>query len=292
MWNRRFLDLRPQTPAEVFSHMPPESLRCKECKTTYALDARYVCEQCFGPLEVAYDYDVVRASISRQIIERGPRTLWRYKALLPVEGERVVDTHAGFTPLIRADNLGRVLGLPGVRMWSGDVPVAAPEPLVGPAHGDVQGDLDDGHAGFGEACQHGVREMPARRWESRGAGAGGVHGLVVLRPGRELAPPVVALDDVTRKVMCGATVRALQSIVPAMRLVQPSELDRAESCQGIITALARTDIDDPNSELHSRYDVGVFGSRGYHSVDPGKLTLAPYFAMECVDRILPGRIKW
>src|SRR5215472_7683360 len=54
MWKRRFLGLRPQTPAEVFSHMPPESLRCKECKTTYALDARYVCEQCFGPLEVAY----------------------------------------------------------------------------------------------------------------------------------------------------------------------------------------------------------------------------------------------
>ncbi len=45
-------DLRPQTPAEVFSHMPPESLRCKECKTAYPLDARYVCEQCFGPLEV------------------------------------------------------------------------------------------------------------------------------------------------------------------------------------------------------------------------------------------------
>jgi threonine synthase len=70
-----------------------------------------VCELCFGPLEVAYDYDVVRASISRDSIERGPRTLWRYRALLPVEGERIVDTHAGFTPLVRADNLGRVLGL-------------------------------------------------------------------------------------------------------------------------------------------------------------------------------------
>jgi threonine synthase len=60
---------------------------------------------------VAYDYDVVRASVSRESIERGPRTLWRYKALLPVEGERVVDSHAGFTPLVKADNLGRALGL-------------------------------------------------------------------------------------------------------------------------------------------------------------------------------------
>src|SRR5438128_4353256 len=66
---------------------------------------------CFGPLEVAYDYDVVRASISRHSIESGPRTLWRYRALLPIEGDNVVDTHAGYTPLIRADNLGRALGL-------------------------------------------------------------------------------------------------------------------------------------------------------------------------------------
>jgi threonine synthase len=70
-----------------------------------------VCDLCFGPLEVAYDYDVVRAAISRETIERGPRTLWRYRALLPVEGERIVDTHTGFTPLIRAENLGRALGL-------------------------------------------------------------------------------------------------------------------------------------------------------------------------------------
>src|SRR6267378_7864660 len=86
-------------------------LQCRECGELYAPEARHVCELCFGPLEVAYDYDVVRASISRQSIEHGPRTLWRYKALLPIEGERVVDTHAGFTPLVKADNLGRALGL-------------------------------------------------------------------------------------------------------------------------------------------------------------------------------------
>jgi threonine synthase len=77
----------------------------------YPPEARHACELCFGPLEVAYDYDVIRASVSREAIERGPRTLWRYKALLPIEGERVVDTHAGFTPLVRAENLGRALGL-------------------------------------------------------------------------------------------------------------------------------------------------------------------------------------
>src|SRR6195256_3631680 len=99
----------PATPPASTGRI--RGLQCRECGQLYPAEARHVCEQCFGPLEVAYDYDVVRASISRQIIERGPRTLWRYKALLPVEGERVVDTHAGFTPLIRADNLGRVLGL-------------------------------------------------------------------------------------------------------------------------------------------------------------------------------------
>jgi threonine synthase len=62
-------------------------------------------------LEVAYDYDLLRASVSRESIERGPRTLWRYRELLPVEGDDVVDTHTGFTPLVRAENLGRALGL-------------------------------------------------------------------------------------------------------------------------------------------------------------------------------------
>src|SRR6202011_3477499 len=64
-----------------------------------------------GPLEVAYDYDIVRASMSHESIARGPRTLWRYRTLLPIEGDRLVDTHSGFTPLIRAENLGRALGL-------------------------------------------------------------------------------------------------------------------------------------------------------------------------------------
>jgi threonine synthase len=86
-------------------------LQCRECGQLYPAEARHVCELCFGPLEVSYDYDLIRAQISRASIESGPRTLWRYRALLPIEGERTVDTHAGFTPLIRADNLGRAIGL-------------------------------------------------------------------------------------------------------------------------------------------------------------------------------------
>jgi threonine synthase len=86
-------------------------LQCRECGQLYALEARHVCEQCFGPLEVAYDYAVLRANVTRAGIAAGPPTLWRYRALLPVEGDNVVDTHAGFTPLIPAHSLGRVIGL-------------------------------------------------------------------------------------------------------------------------------------------------------------------------------------
>jgi len=99
-------------------------------------------------------------------------------------------------------------------------------------------------------------------------------------------PPVVPLLGQDHAAVCGASFRALQAIVPAMGLVPCTEIERAEARQGIITARARTDIDDPESELHARYHVGVHSTGGYHSVDPGKFTLAPYFATVCVDRIL------
>jgi threonine synthase len=99
----------PATPPETTSRI--RGLQCRECGQLYPAEARHVCEMCFGPLEVIYDYDRVKAAVSRELIERGPRTLWRYKALLPVEGDRVVDSHSGFTPLVRAEQLGRVLGL-------------------------------------------------------------------------------------------------------------------------------------------------------------------------------------
>jgi threonine synthase len=86
-------------------------LQCRECGQLYPLEALHVCELCFGPLEVAYDYEAVTAAVSREAIEAGPRTLWRYKPLLPVESDRLVDTHTGLTPLVKAENLGRALGL-------------------------------------------------------------------------------------------------------------------------------------------------------------------------------------
>jgi threonine synthase len=92
--------------------MPPESLRCKECQTTYPLDARYVCEQCFGPLEVAYAArDGVDADALRRRIQAGPHSLWRYGDFLPVAAPRKGALPAGWTPLLRADRLAEQLGL-------------------------------------------------------------------------------------------------------------------------------------------------------------------------------------
>ncbi|MBV9802675.1 MAG: threonine synthase [Solirubrobacterales bacterium] len=92
--------------------MPPESLRCKECKTNYPLEARYVCERCFGPLEVAY---AARASADpaelRRRIQAGPHSLWRYSDFLPVKAPPRGLLPAGWTPLVRADRLAEQLGL-------------------------------------------------------------------------------------------------------------------------------------------------------------------------------------
>lgn len=88
-----------------------KSLRCRECHREYPLAAIHVCEFCFGPLEVAYDYDAIRRNTTRESIDSGPASLWRYKNLLPCDAGAAVDIGAGFTPLIRAKNLGKALGL-------------------------------------------------------------------------------------------------------------------------------------------------------------------------------------
>jgi threonine synthase len=92
--------------------MPPESLRCKECQTTYPLEARYVCERCFGPLEVAYAPrpDADPAALRRRI-QAGPHSLWRYTDFLPVQAPPKGALPAGWTPLLRADRLAEQLGL-------------------------------------------------------------------------------------------------------------------------------------------------------------------------------------
>jgi len=86
-------------------------LVCRECGKEYPTKDLHVCELCFGPLEVKYHYDAIKKSLSRERIEQGPRSLWRYVDLLPVEGPGTVGLHAGFTPLVRAHNLGAFLGI-------------------------------------------------------------------------------------------------------------------------------------------------------------------------------------
>jgi threonine synthase len=88
-----------------------EALRCRECGKTYPVAALHVCDHCFGPLEVTYDYDAIKANISREQIEKGPQTIWRYAALLPATEPGAIDLGAGCTPLVRADRLAAELGL-------------------------------------------------------------------------------------------------------------------------------------------------------------------------------------
>ncbi len=86
------------------------ALRCRECGRESEIAPKHVCEFCFGPLEVVYDYESIQKVISRESIEKGPASLWRYRDLLPIEGEPI-DLQAGYTPLVRAKNLGEELGL-------------------------------------------------------------------------------------------------------------------------------------------------------------------------------------
>lgn len=88
-----------------------EGLRCRECHRAYPAEALYVCEWCFGPLEVTYDYDAIAAATSRGSIAAGPLSIWRYANLLPAQNDASVDLGAGFTPLVRADRLAAELGL-------------------------------------------------------------------------------------------------------------------------------------------------------------------------------------
>ncbi len=90
-------------------------LRCRECGRDHPIAALHVCELCFGPLEVVYDYDAIRERVSRESIAAGPHTLWRYQELLPVvpdsDPAQRVDLGAGWTPLRPAPRLGAALGL-------------------------------------------------------------------------------------------------------------------------------------------------------------------------------------
>jgi len=85
-------------------------LKCRECGRGYPSAPVHVCEFCFGPLEVDYHYEALKGVVTRQSIAAGPPSMWRYKDLLPVDGDVAVGHHVGFTPLIRARNLADELG--------------------------------------------------------------------------------------------------------------------------------------------------------------------------------------
>jgi threonine synthase len=91
--------------------MPADALKCKECSTTYPLDARYVCERCFGPLEVAYTAHDASPEELRRRIQAGPHTLWRYADFLPLQGPPRSTLNTGWTPLVKAPRLAERLGL-------------------------------------------------------------------------------------------------------------------------------------------------------------------------------------
>ena len=88
-----------------------QGLACRECGGEYPAEARSACEECFGPLEPRYDLDAVKREVTREDIERGPRTLWRYGPLLPITGPPQVDLGTGLSPLRHARKLGAELGL-------------------------------------------------------------------------------------------------------------------------------------------------------------------------------------
>src|SRR3954462_14172347 len=102
--------LRRDTRAED-KHMPADALKCKECGTAYPLEARFVCERCFGPLEVAYAPPGGDPAALRRRIQAGPHSLWRYADFLPLEPTTRSALPAGWTPLVRADRLAQRLGL-------------------------------------------------------------------------------------------------------------------------------------------------------------------------------------
>jgi threonine synthase len=88
-----------------------KGLKCRECGKNYPKEPLHVCSFCFGPLEVDYEYEGIKKEISREKIESRQKNMWRYKELLPVDNEPTVGMQVGYTPLIKADNLAKKLGV-------------------------------------------------------------------------------------------------------------------------------------------------------------------------------------
>ncbi len=98
-------------PQVAKTHATCQNLRCKECGAEYELQPIHVCELCFGPLEVTYDYSALSRMVTRESIEAGPNSIWRYRPFLPVETDSPIDVGTGMTPLLESHRLARRLGL-------------------------------------------------------------------------------------------------------------------------------------------------------------------------------------
>ena len=101
------------TTAPVSSLRPSTviGLSCRECGSSYPKAPIHVCEMCFGPLEIAYDYAAIGKLLTRAVIESRPHNMWRYAELLPLDAPPIVGTQTGMTPLVKADRLAKRLGV-------------------------------------------------------------------------------------------------------------------------------------------------------------------------------------
>jgi threonine synthase len=88
-----------------------KGLKCRICGRPYPIEPAAICEDCFGPLEVDYDYEAIKKNLTREEIESRPRTMWRYSELLPLNGAPTVGLQTGCTPLVRAGRLSKALGV-------------------------------------------------------------------------------------------------------------------------------------------------------------------------------------
>src|ERR1041385_3139835 len=88
-----------------------KGLKCRECGREYPIKLLAGCEQCYGPLESDYHYEAIAKVLTRNVLASRPRTIWKYRELLPLESEPRIGLATGGTPLVRADRLARKLGI-------------------------------------------------------------------------------------------------------------------------------------------------------------------------------------
>ena len=88
-----------------------KGLRCRECGAEHPIAPRAICDECFGPLEVTYDYEALRPVLGRDVLAARGASMWRYRELLPIDGDDILGREVGFTPLVRAERLAARLGV-------------------------------------------------------------------------------------------------------------------------------------------------------------------------------------